>query len=815
MAIDPKYVISPNLQEVFFDVRTGELMSNGTVTFYSDINRANKKSVYTLQGNEANYTFTPLPNPITLNAMGMPVDNAGNIIRIYYYPWMSTNPSIPELYYIKVFNGTGAEQFTRQAWPGNEQSGGGSGSGLSEINLIPNGQLLAHTNIPNNTLVGGVNVLAQGGFEFVLDPSPTSTNKYEFVYTQPSNIPQDPRFVGVFTTSNSNPSENLKILRVKFKDVNKFLNTEGTIYQFAFWALSDVQITANINVRQNFGTGGSEDEVTPITSIEILTSGNQLYNASIDFSSLPTGTIGTLSDDFIAIEIALPRNISYSFQHSDFVLLASSNPLSSFPIQTNSDMLTRGIMGWVNTPNPDGSDLFCPPVLTRAGMIFDHSSIGKIEASSGVVLSPNDLLATVNDMPCDGATYISSNFSTLTIPYSRLGNYLINASPILNYPVYGTGPDYATALPDLAVNTAFYLTVNATGTPIARATDGLTLPVDLSTGWDFSQVITYNGSLIGATGFYPIIAWSGTNFLQAISSTFLTTSFADGAGASATGFTFNIFTNPSNTGLYASQNISGVSISTLSAAILHVAALANCKYFTLVTGAGTVNIVYRIAGDGVVPAVAAPFVIDLPISATDAQVAQITAYALKELQSAYIVVNSASTSLLQGKYWTFQTNPGALRNFYVWYSINNAGVDPITLQPAIAGYTGIKVNLDGTETNQQTLLKTQLAINSYQYAAPDLRGVFLRGVDPNSNYDLDKFYRINQGLGAGGLIGSLEYQQYLSHNHTANRGLNNGLDKLAGTDAQNAGTFLGTAINNSGGAETRPVNSYVNWVIKY
>jgi hypothetical protein len=108
--------------------------------------------------------------------------------------------------------------------------------------------------------------------------------------------------------------------------------------------------------------------------------------------------------------------------------------------------------------------------------------------------------------------------------------------------------------------------------------------------------------------------------------------------------------------------------------------------------------------------------------------------------------------------------------------------------------------------------KTIAAINSYQFAVPDLRGMFLRGADFAGLWDLDNVTRFGFGIGVGGAnYGTYEYQQFLSHTHNLLFStVAGGIATLTSASASaNATTFA------TGGSETRPVNAYVNWVMKY
>ena len=105
---------------------------------------------------------------------------------------------------------------------------------------------------------------------------------------------------------------------------------------------------------------------------------------------------------------------------------------------------------------------------------------------------------------------------------------------------------------------------------------------------------------------------------------------------------------------------------------------------------------------------------------------------------------------------------------------------------------------------------------SSTFYLPDLRGMFLRGVDGNANIDPDKNSRSAQNFGGntGNNVGSLQNDTLASHSHSQNLMTNSGgtfkTSSGSGSEAQNADT-----TGNTGGTETRPVNVYVNFIIKY
>jgi hypothetical protein len=100
---------------------------------------------------------------------------------------------------------------------------------------------------------------------------------------------------------------------------------------------------------------------------------------------------------------------------------------------------------------------------------------------------------------------------------------------------------------------------------------------------------------------------------------------------------------------------------------------------------------------------------------------------------------------------------------------------------------------------------------------PDLRGLFLRGVDGSAGRDPDVAARtaMNTGGNNKNNVGSYQGDEFKSHNHythnwTASWG------NYAGYHAAGSGADYGARYSGSaGGNETRPKNAYVYYIIKY
>lgn len=120
MALNSAFVVATDLCEVFVDKDTGQPLAGGYIKFFRDISPTTPKLVYTLNNNIADYEYVVLPNQLYLSSVGTPIDDNGNNVAIYYYPYLgdpSLNSTTIDLYFIQVYNSFGVLQFTRQAWP--------------------------------------------------------------------------------------------------------------------------------------------------------------------------------------------------------------------------------------------------------------------------------------------------------------------------------------------------------------------------------------------------------------------------------------------------------------------------------------------------------------------------------------------------------------------------------------------------------------------------------------------------------------------------------------------------------------------------
>lgn len=792
MSLDPRYICASDLELYLVDKTSGLPLSGGIVTFYSDLNRAQKKKIYTISGTAPNYSFIELPNPSQLSAVGTFQDEGNNNVVPYYYPYDADGEQ--ELYFITVESSTGVEQFTREAWPPSAAQASGGNLEANAVNYIPNGQFVAHTDVPadpiNNIPFGqitqSITEIAQGGFNFHRPSGSTAIDNVQFFrYGEYVDNPSaSPRYSVQIVNSTTNPSDSYKDLRIRFDDVNKFASLVDE-YTFAFngetFNSGDFQVT--FNLIKFYGTGGSPSATEVITITEFnITSIQTLFQVSFNFGTNEGKGIGTNNDDFIELALQFPTNITFGGQFTDFMMFFGNVNILNFPPTTTNDFISRSLVP--PPPEGDGSNLFLPLVLTKEGLGYDDSSIGHVEAdTSGSDAYTGSVSTTTNLIKADGSQYLTAGYSPLGIPYARLQKkYQIDT--LSGFPRYGTGDKFVTA--ESQGDPILIISTNKFGTAIPCA-DGT-----LSTGFNF----------------FPICAASTLGFgIKAyLSNSTTITAFTTVAGtvtswtAGNSGFTVSTFQDPS-----------GVSTRAVFRIIVTVPTLLASKYFTFHSSPGNVSYYmwFTVDGTGTDPAPGGTGVrVNLKSTYSAAEVAYVVQRALSGCQLDAVTVTAGNT-VSPGSYFTF-TPSGTTQQYTVWFTVDGAGTAPV-----ISGTFLIRVDILSSDTDIQVGTKTGSFINSTYFAVPNYEGQFLRGYDPNGLWDADYNSRssFNPGIYQNSL-GTFEPDEFLSHSHTYfYTPLNSQASGNSFFTAQSTTTSPQTS--ETGNGETRPINYNVQWLIRY
>lgn len=138
MPINPNLLIAaPMLQDLLVD-KDGTPMASGTVTCYHDNSRTTLKNWYYQSGTPGNYTYVPLPNPLTLSAAGTICDINGVDTIPFFYPFSELDENTADPYYITIVNFAQTNQITRANFPFVPQSGSSPTTINAYNNLIIN-----------------------------------------------------------------------------------------------------------------------------------------------------------------------------------------------------------------------------------------------------------------------------------------------------------------------------------------------------------------------------------------------------------------------------------------------------------------------------------------------------------------------------------------------------------------------------------------------------------------------------------------------------------------------------------------------------
>lgn len=820
MPLNPDYILAPSPQGFFIDVQTGLPLSSGLVYCLSDVNRTQLKPVFMLAGSPPNYTYVELPNPIVLSAVGTYTDNNGNDIIPYWF--CLDGLGNPELYYLVVQDMNGVPQFTRSAWP-NFIEDVEPINNPSLQNFIPNGQFLNHYLLPANPLSAipagqvtqATTVIGGGGWVYERTPGSTAIDNISFQRFVPytGNPTSSPRYAITIACTSPSGTDTFKRLGLRFIDVNKFASTTQQ-YTLSFTAQTNIppSVELGISIVYNFGTSNSTagvptpsaTVVTPITDVTI-SSGFAIYNVPFVFGTNPNAVIGSDDTDYVELAIVFNPTQVFNVTLTDFVLTTGNVVITSFPEQTNAQMLDESIAGWIPNPNPNGFDLHLAIRLSQTGFVYDHSEVGDVLAESVSNSYTNSISTITNRLLADGNQYYSQGYSPLGIPFSRLWTKYYNSTTGL--PLYGTGSSFLTAyISSLtgAPGDQIRINCNSQGTPTS-ITDGSN-----PTGFTFATItpgLTYAASTSGVLNGYLDTAAGSGNVILYVKPGASSSTFTSQPGAGTSGFTMSTIRNITVTSAAVYRGISVFKIQPIAGTGL------SGDYFTYTAGSGTSYYMWFTV-DGSTPSDPAPGGTGVKVALLSTyqadEVGAIVASAISGYQISTVVCTAASIIPPSSWFKVFSITPSATNvGYYIWYNINGS------LDPAPGGgLIGIKVTVASTATAIQVAAATQKAINSTYFATPNLQGLFLRGNDPNSVFDQEAFLRTGQVQTISGAnVGTLETDELLSHLHTfPTSALVSGVAGTGGMLVLGSNTQSTTAV---GGFESRPFNNSVQWVVKY
>lgn len=312
MALNPKYMISPNLQEYFVDKTSGLPLSGGFVYYYEDEARSILKTVYSLSGSSGSYSYVALPNPVPLSGVGTTTDGDGNDIRVYYYPFDAENNI--ELYYIVVKDANGLTQLTRQAWP--NLIAGDSTSGVYSYNFVRNNTFFSWSNSTVYTNVGSGSPTFS---DFLIDDWSYQNSDS----SQTINISQGVFPIGSASVDDNPPyyliyeNTDIGIMSSTYNQFQQYYQSvqtlSGKVVALSIWVNLTSPASVNnfsVTITQYYGSGSSTASVvTPIITNTILTASDGWVKLTGTITvPIASGTIGINGDDALILSINMPLN---------------------------------------------------------------------------------------------------------------------------------------------------------------------------------------------------------------------------------------------------------------------------------------------------------------------------------------------------------------------------------------------------------------------------------------------------------------------------------------------------------------------------
>lgn len=574
MAINSNFLVqSKDLQQYFVDKDTGLPLANGTVELFEDQSRLVHKNWYEQTGIPPNYTYTVLPNPMTLSAVGTVQDDSGNDVLPLYYPYDESSnqqPGSEQLYYIVVKDSDGEIQWTRSGFPFPEATGSSPTDNATFRNYIV-----------NNTFWRNVQTYDSSG-------NPTNINlsnqtQYMVAPSQHDGFSQPD---WQFLKGNTSATDGLMFL--KFQDgtvftgdimpefyVNFNCTALGTNEQFKVFqvpltlhliTLDSVQVKFTIQIQggdsnpankvslyyyQFLGTGAaSQPNPQFVTSFTCTTSWkkNEITFTTPSLSGL---TLGPCGDDALYIQIGMPIgaicNINFTLPS---LYIGNTSPTNDFEPYDYWDAfinnyrtgdfrtsLNAFLPGWV-AANDGSIGSFASGATNRANsdtwplynLLWNSvlNNWAPVAGSRGVSASADFIANKAMTLTRNLGRVIQGLNPTLNTPNSFTTAFGTNAytfnfatafstlltvgTPVQVYP--GSGGTLPTCTPALTANTVYY--VSAAGVnAIAPTLNALSLATTLDDAYAGINTIqiTANGTapnfLTTALGAY--IGTSGTS----------------------------------------------------------------------------------------------------------------------------------------------------------------------------------------------------------------------------------------------------------------------------------------------------------------
>ena len=367
MAINNNLLVtSPTFQEAIIDKTTGLPMVAGVVTCYHDNSRTTLKNWYYQSGSVAPYNYIPLPNPLTLSAAGSVTDINGVDTMPFFYPYLETDNSTADPYYITIVNQNATNTITRENFPFFPPASSIASNATDTNNLIVNGEFWR--NIGNITLTNGsganavtVQTICPSQHDSFSSPdivmarsNTTATdvvNFYSFPKLPPTSAPTvtndiTPEYYLQSYCSANGSGETYKFIQIPISlHIATVAGVSATFTMQAqnIGATTAAASTVTVSIYQYTGTGSSQSNAQLIGTF-VLTTGWFKYTSTFTFQSNAGLSLGICNDDAFYLQIGMPINTSYQINIAKPSIYLTPNP------PTNSFQTYDQISAIINSP---------------------------------------------------------------------------------------------------------------------------------------------------------------------------------------------------------------------------------------------------------------------------------------------------------------------------------------------------------------------------------------------------------------------------------------------------------------------------------
>lgn len=693
MAIAKFYPInSPLVNYFFYNAPLPQSGANiplalGKIYFYADEDHSVELPTYSDISDPNNPVINT--NPVVLGAAGeMP---------LFYLE--------DRLYYIEIRDSLNALVRTISHY--NPSSNTGIFSGIN-YNFIDNGQFTYPIKFwEDDKEVGEITAATTRvawGWDFRQDGVTTTKNYITFEDVSQEGIEGSPEKELVLTSTSIDAAEQTKDLVSVIGAVNLLAGQKMT-FSAMLQNKNAGTVTGQLLLECNYGKDGSDTQQILLETFTITEEREKQYFI-FDVPSIDSKTIG--EGNYLAPILRIGVGQTCKVGITNVLDLPGSITEPVYVEESGGDERAQ-ILGSSTSIEIDNAsvDKNYSPYFYKDGLIAPLPDTGAI------LLIPNDVSQNYR-VPCDGATYKVSG-STKSIPnkrlYSRIGNLFGEAGDIIatsssNVITVSSGKGAREKNPFTAGTTSFNVVQSAIGLSMGIDAEVYSATQILFT-WVEKFAVANNTPSVFGVECYPGIMGGGLNYLNV-----------------PIVFAFSVL-NPGDVSNNAqvvvdflSQNINDYKVKqrilapALSSPFLDFAADSSLN-----TRQPAVNTLNRVIGfsvngqaDGygfftektihvplwtgynlednlkyiVVPTIANPFVYKITVSA-------------KPTESQYFLYSSKDT------------------DYYAWYKVDGVGTDP-----AVAGRTGVEVNINSSDSLEVIAQKTAAEMDTLTFSVPDV-----------------------------------------------------------------------------------------------